>query len=214
MNVLRRLVISSFFVLVFLFITLVFWPFILNEIIRPVALVVWLLLRVFILSIDQKYYWGALILSMLFFLYRLLPQVSATAYPEFSESSNATLRAIGYWRNIFFLTGHEDYDSQTLKKELAGLLITHYATKQRTVANLEIHEALQQKEIPLPEDVYAFLFANEPQENQRSLKNRLQAIAKAPQKWLRRASGREAAEHKRMINEVLAFLETALEIKK
>jgi hypothetical protein len=214
MNFSRRLVISIFFVLVFLFIGLVFWPFILSEIIRPISIVVWLLLRVSVLAIDQKFYWGALIFVMLFFLYRLLPPGQPATYPEYSESSNATLRSIGYWRNIFFLTGHENYDSQNMKKELIRLVISHYATKQSTTANFEIYEALQRREIPLPEHIHAYLFAVQPQNTDRSLKTRLQAMANAPQKWLRRVSGQEAAEHKRMINEVLVFLETALEIKK
>jgi hypothetical protein len=214
MNVSRRLVVSIFFALVFLFIGLVFWPFILTEIIRPISIVIWLLLRVSVLAIDQKYYWGALIFVMVFCLYRLLPAGQVATYPEVSESSNATLKAIGYWRNIFFLTGHENYDSQNLKRELIRLVISHYATKQRTTVNFEIYEALQRKEIPLPEHIYTYLFAVEPQDKSRSLKTRLKNMAKVPQKWLQRASGQEAAEHKRMINEVLVFLETALEIRK
>lgn len=213
MNVSRRLVVSIFFVLVFLFIGLVFWPFILTEIIRPISIVAWLLLRVSVLAIDQKFYWGALIFVMVFCLYRLLPPGQPATYPEVSESSNATLRAIDYWRNIFFLTGHENYGSQNLKRELIRLVIAHYATKQRTTVNFEIYEALQSRELPLPEHIYSYLFAAEPQNTDRSLKARLQTLANAPQKWLRSVSGQEAAEHKRMINEVLVFLETALEIK-
>jgi hypothetical protein len=213
-NVSRRLVVIIFVVLACLFTGLVFWPFILTEIIRPISIVVWLLLRVSVLAIDQKYYWGALIFVMMFCLYRLLPPGQPATYPEFSESSNATLKSIGYWRNIFFLTGHENYDSQNLKRELIRLVITHYATKQSTTANFEIYEALQRKELPLPEQLHAYLFTVEPQSSGRSLKERLQTLANAPQKWLRSVSGQEAAEHKRMINEVLVFLETALEIKK
>jgi hypothetical protein len=31
-------------------------PFILNDVIRPISLVTWLLLRIFVLSVGQNYY--------------------------------------------------------------------------------------------------------------------------------------------------------------
>jgi hypothetical protein len=213
-NVSRQLVIFIFLLFATLFFGMLFWPFILNEIIRPISLVVWLLLRIFVLSIDQKYYWGALIFLMVFFIYRLLPQEQAATYPSDFQSSNATLRTIDYWRNLFLVTSQNGQDDKTLKRELIRLLISLYATKQRTAANFGIYEALQQGEIPIPEHIHAFLFTDDASDTDRSLKKRVQVITTVPQKWMRRLSGQETAEHHRMINEVLVFLETALEIKK
>ena len=192
---------------------MLFWPFIVNEIIKPISLVVWLLLRILVLSIDQKYYWGALIFITVFFLYRLLPQGQAATYPDEPQSSNNALRNIEYWRNLFLLTDQYVRDDKTLKRELIRLLISLYATKQASAANFEIYEALQKREIPLPEHIYAFLFAENSLDNSHSLKKRIQNIGLAPQRWVRRITGQEAAEHNRKINEVLVFLETALEIK-
>ena len=74
MNISRRSVVSILFAAVILFVGVLFWPFILTNIINPTALVVWLLLRLLVLSIHQKYYWTAIIFVVLVFLYRLLPQ--------------------------------------------------------------------------------------------------------------------------------------------
>lgn len=74
MNSSRRLTLIGFLLLLTLFVGLLFWPFILNDIITPASLVVWLLLRIFVLSIGQKYYWAVIIFLTAFFLYRrLLP---------------------------------------------------------------------------------------------------------------------------------------------
>jgi hypothetical protein len=210
----RRLVIFGFFFFVALLAGVLFWPVILNEIITPVSIVVWLLLRILVLSIDQKYYWGAIIFVAAFFIYRFLPQQHNDVELDDSQDSNSTLRTIGYWRNLFAFTDQHLLDEKTLKRELVRLLISFYATKQYTTANFRLYEALQQGELPLPEHIHRYLFFEEPKGAKHSLKQRIQSIRLAPQKWIRRLTGQETVEHNRMIDEVLGFMESELEIKK
>jgi hypothetical protein len=210
----RRFVGFILFLALFFLAGVLFWPYILNEIIRPTSQVLWLLLRIFVLSIDQKYYWAAIIFVVVFFLFRILPQGQSAIQTDDSFDSNSALKTIGYWRNLFILTEHELQDEKTLKRELIRLLLSFYSSKQRTSANFGLYEALQQGEIPLPEHIHAFLFPDESQESSRSLKRFVQSIRNAPQKWARRWTGQETAEHYRMIDEVLSFMETSLENKK
>jgi hypothetical protein len=212
-NLSRRLVIFSFFLLLTLFLGMLFWPFLLHEILTPISLVVWLLLRLLVLSIDQKYYWAAIIFVVLFFLYRLLPQGQAAARSEESWETNATIRSISYWHSLFTFTDQTVRDEITLKRELTRLLLSFYATKQRTAADFGLYEALQRGEIPLPEHLHTFLFWEEPPKTGFALKTLAQSIWDTPQMWLRRWTGQETAEHYRMIAEVLAFMETSLEMK-
>jgi hypothetical protein len=212
-NLSRRLVIFSFFFLLILFLGMIFWPFILNELITPISLVIWLLLRLLVLSIDQKYYWAAIIFVVLFFLYRLLPQGQAADRPEESLEANATIRSISYWRSLFTFTDQAVRDEKNLKRELIRLLLSLYATKQRTAADFGLYEALQRSEIPLPEHIHDFLFWEEPPKTGSPLKKLVQAISNTPQKWIRHWTGQETAEHYRMIAEVLSFMETSLEMK-
>jgi hypothetical protein len=209
----RRLVIFLFCLCVTCLAGILFWPFILNEIITPVSMVVWLLLRLLVLSIDQKYYWGAIILAVLFFLIRFLPQDKPAVESGELQNTNATIRTIDYWRSLFTLTENDLRDEKALKQELARLLLALYAAKQHTSANFGLYEALQRGEIPIPEQIHTFLFWEEPQAARPPLKRFLQSVGNAPRKWIRRWTGEESAEHYRMIDEVLCFIETSLEMK-
>jgi hypothetical protein len=214
----RTLVIGVFFLLIILFVGLLFWPFILNEIIMPTSLAVWVLLRIFVLSVDQEYYWVAIIFITSIFLYlRLLPPSHSTIQSEDSQHLNETMRTLDYWRSLFDLIDQRVQDDKMLKKELAHLLLSLYATKQHTLADFRLYDALQQGKIPLPEQMHAFLFSEEPQPAGRSLiiniRKLVQSIRNTPRKWIRRWRGQETAERHRMIDEILCFVETSLEMK-
>jgi hypothetical protein len=193
---------------------MLFWPFILNDIITPISLVVWILLRILVLSIDQKYYWGAIIFITAFFLYRrLLPPPQLTIQAEDFQNSNEIMRTIGYWRSLFTLTDQNIQADKTLKEGLARLLLSLHATKQRDLVYFQLYAALQQGEIPIPDQIHTFLFLEEPREVGRSFKKRVQFIGNTPRKWRRRWTGQESAEYYRMIDEVFCFIETSLEMK-
>src|SRR5688572_7144997 len=74
MNLSRRVVLSLLIAAIVLFLGMLFWPFIVNNIIRPIALAVWLLLRILVLSIHQKYIWYMVIFAAFIVLFRFLPQ--------------------------------------------------------------------------------------------------------------------------------------------
>lgn len=218
MRLSKALVIGGFFLLAILFVGLLFWPFILNEIIKPTSLAVWVLVRIFVLSVDQEYYWLAIIFITFIFLYlRLLPPPRPTIQSEGSQHPNETMRTLDYWRSLLNLIDVRVQDDEMLKKELARLLLSLYATKQHTLADFRLYDALQQGEIPLPEQIHAFLFPEEPQPVGHSftinIKKLVQSIRNTPRKWIRRWTGQETAERHRMIDETLCFLETSLEMK-
>jgi hypothetical protein len=209
----RRGVVFVFFLLIVLLVGMLFWPFILNEIIKPISLVVWLFLRIFVLSIDQKYYWTAIIFVVVIFLYRLFLPVQSTVSSEEFTDSNKTISTIGYWRRLFIPTDRNTHDDIILKRELARLLVSLYGTKQHTSADFRLYDALHRGEIPLPETIHTFLFSEEPQKSGRTIKKFLQSIRKTPRKWIRHWTGQETAEHYQMIDEVLSFMEISLEMK-
>jgi hypothetical protein len=213
MKLSKRLVFAILFVMTILLFGMFFWPFILNNIIEPVALVTWLLLRIFVLSIDQKYYWGAIIFILVLFLFRFLPQEQIAIQSDDSPDSNVTIKAIGYWRILFTLTGNSARDQGSLKRELIHLLLSHYASKQHTSTNYALYGALQSGELPLTKHIHTFLFPDEPKKSERPLNKFIQSIWSAPRKWMRRWTGQETAEYYRMIDEVLCFMESSMEMK-
>jgi hypothetical protein len=212
MDISKRVVISFLVAAIVLFTGMLFWPFILKDIIEPTAVAIWLLLRILVLSIDQKYFWYAVIFLAVFFLVRLLPKGQPTIQSDLRSGTNATIVNIGYWRVLFTYDGQDVREEKILKRELIHLLTSLYASKQSTLNSLDIYEALQQGEIPVPENIHAFLFPAESQESSGLINRFIQSVRKTLRKRIRQWTGQEKAEHFRMIEEVLHFLETSLEI--
>ena len=211
----RRTLVSIIFIASLLLFGVLFWPFILQEIIFPVALVVWFLLRLFVLSIDQHYYWGAIIFIAFVIVYTLIPQnPPAPSQPaDDSLDANETIETIRYWRSLFNLPEFNAHDESVLKRELIRLVVTLYASKQRITPNYLFYEALERGETSLPEHIRTFLFQEKPKLRGWSLKRLLQFIREAPRKQIRRWKGQEAAEYYRMVDEIFSFMETSLEME-
>jgi hypothetical protein len=209
MNKNIRLYIFILSIILILLLGIIFWPYILDNIVMPLAMTLWMLLRISLLSIDQKYYWWALILAILFFFFYRLGQGNSDYQYDEPVEQNTTLKNIEFWQ-IFFKFSGDDHD-QSLKNELARLLTSIYASDQRILSNYEVHEALKQRTIPLPESIYQYIFTI-PQKRKANIKDFFKAIRLAPKKWVRRWTKRDLAEHYQNIDEVLAFMETSLEI--
>jgi hypothetical protein len=213
MSTSRRVIIACLFTALILLTGWFFWPFVLNEVLKPIATVAWLLLRIFVLSIDQHVFWAAIIFAGLFFLYRLLSKSQMPLPAEEFPESNETINTIGSWRTRFFLNNQNIGDDKSLKRDLAYLLSSLYASKQHSSTNYKIYDALEKGQIPLPEQIHTFLFPEKPREPEQPLKRLLQSICRAPRKWIRRWTGQETAEIYQMIDEVLKYMETSLESK-
>ena len=213
MNLSRRMVLSILFIVLILLFGIFFWQFIFNEIITPIALTAWLFLRIFVLSIDQQYYWSAIIFVAAVFLFRLLLDVPTTNSPGNIPNTNDTVRTIEYWHNLFILTNPTAYDDTVLKRELMHLVASLYASKQRSSPSFIIYDALQRGQIPLPEHIHTFLFPAEPKESTRSFTELIRSVRETPRKWIRQWTGQETKEYHRMIDEILSYMETSLEIK-
>ena len=209
----RRTIVSILFVVLVLLFGIFFWPFVLNEIITPMALTVWLFLRIFVLSINQNCYWGVIIFALAVLLFRRLFDVPSTNPPGELRDVNDTVRTIEYWHSMFTLTNPNAYDDKSLKRELIHLVASLYASKQRSSPSFTFYDALQRGEIPLPDHIHTFLFPNEPKESTRSFKELMRSVREAPRKWIRRWTGQETKEYHRMIDEILSFMETSLEIE-
>ncbi len=214
----RALVVGAFSLSVILFVGLLFWPFVLNEIITPTSLAVWILLRIFVLSVDQKYYWMAIIIITSLFLYlRLLPPSHPTVQSEEAQHLNATMRVLDAWHSLFYLIGQHVQDDELLKKGLVRLLLSFYAAKQHTLADFHLYDALKRGDISLPQQIHAFLFPEEPQPGGRSfivsIRKLVQSIRNTPRRWIHHWTGQDTAEYYRMVDEILCFMETSLEMK-
>ena len=204
---------ASLIAAIVLFLGMLFWPFIVKDIIEPIALAVWLLLRILVLSIHQKYFWYAVIFAACIVLFRLLPQARADVQSDTYLETNTTMINIGYWRVLFTYDGQNVRDERILRRELTQLLKALYASKQNTPNDFRIHDALQQGKFPLTENIRSFLFPPELPAPVGWINMFFESIRKTPRKWIRQWTGQEKAEHDQMIYEILNFMEVSLEIK-
>jgi hypothetical protein len=196
-----------------LLIGILFRDFVRDNFVTPIAVMLLVFWRI-ALSVDQKYYWGALILAAgLYALYCLQAQRPAVVDQTRPPDANTSLENVNHWRTWILLTSDELRMSNILKRDLGRLLVAMYALKQPGTSSFEIHKALYLRQIPLPEHIYAFLFPAVPSDSRRSLSQILQTVWQTPGEWVRRWTGRDVAEYYESIEDVLTILESALEIK-
>jgi hypothetical protein len=189
-----------------------FWPFLLTEVIRPVAQVAWLFLRLFVLSIDQRFYWMVLILGVVVLIVRLASRAQTEAPPLELMDLNETTFAIERWQNRFNPLEVSKRQDRALNRELADLLASSYASRQHALTKYEVMEALRDGRMALPGQMHAFLFPPEQVRRRRTVKELLQSLRTAPLKWFRRWSGQETAQKYHMIAEIISFMEASTEI--
>ena len=214
MKISRRLIVALLFAALLIFLGLLFWPFTVNNIIRPTALVLWFLLRILVLSIHQQYFWYAAILVAVFVLFRNLPRARSDEQANTYPDANTTMIKVGYLRGLFPYSGQNIYSDGTLKRQLIQLVTSLYALKQGVPNDFRVFDALQQGQIPMPENIRAFLFPQMPPVAGGPIGRFFRSIRTSLIRWIRQWTGREKTEHYKMIEEVLNFMETSLEIKK
>lgn len=207
----KRFILALLIAALVVFLGLLFWPFVLNNIIQPTALVLWLLIRILVLGTHQKYFWYAAIFAAVLVLLRILRQTESQLPSRAYLETNTTISNIGYWRGLFLYSGQDILEDKALKRQLAQLLTALYALKQGVPNDFRMYDDLQQGKIPLPANIHDFLFPPAPV-SAGPLQKYFQYVKKTTRRWIRKWTGQEKTEHHKMIDEVLNFIETSLEI--
>jgi hypothetical protein len=187
---------------------LLFPQFLLTQVLLPASTAVWLLLRLFVLSIDQEVYWWGLVAAVVMIAaVRLMP---ALYVPLRAAAPPPAGDAVDRWRNSILLNIRSSADADTLRRDMAWLLTEMYSSHGGP-APYEIREELAAGRIPLPPPVHAFLFAS-PEPPARSAARRVRSAALALRTWSDRRTGKEMARYLRAVDDVLTFMETSLEM--
>jgi hypothetical protein len=191
-----------------------------ENVILPTATLLWLLLRIFVLSIDQQvYWWGVISLAAAVVLVLLLRESPGTAFSHSTRLSTAWDPS-RRWRESLLLNVRSEPDKDTFRRELSWLLTSLYASERPGFAKYQVREAFLQGRISLPPSVHAFLFSSttpaplppflsHPVVN---LRMKIKSLGQALQRQARRRSGQDTADYFNSIDEVLSFMETSLEM--
>lgn len=214
MKISRRTVLIIAFILgLFLLVGFSFPSFVQDNFVIPIALVLLLCWRI-LQSVDQQVYWLGLIFAVVIYgLIRLYRWTYGTDTFEQTRSldSNAALEQISYWRTSICLTDFKMDRSNILARNLAKMLAAVYASKQLHVTQYEIYSALEQREMPLPDPVYTFLFPAQSSGTKRSIKQMLRSLWTIPHQRIRHWTGRDKAEYYQLLDQVLKFMESVME---
>jgi hypothetical protein len=197
----------------FLLIGFSFPAFVQDNFVIPIALVLLLAWRI-VQSVDQHVYWVALIFAVVAYaLIRLFRWAYGgdTVGPTQSLDSNAVLKQISDWQTSIRLSGFEIDPSNWLERSLARMLVDLYASKQLHVTKYEIYSALEQRQMPLPEPVYTFLFPAQSSGAKRSIKQLFRHWRGIPRRQFRRWTGREKTEYYQRLEQALKFMESVME---
>jgi hypothetical protein len=193
--------------------------------IAPAAIMVWWLLRMTVLAIDQGIYWALLLLLIGFVVARRLVRWAMSGQDaidvESQPASNPTLGRVLFWEGLTETEFGRRDATGTPRSELKWLLISMIGAERRSLAKFQVDNLLRQRLIPLPGSIHAFLYedgAAAPRPNFSAdpigfLKGTARSIRLAPARLIRRWSGREAADFRRSVEEILALMETTLEMQ-
>lgn len=189
------------------------WPWLRANLVGPVTLVVWLLLRVLVLSIHQSVYWTALICAVPILLLAMLRRRAVGAWPPGPVARSVRADPVETWRYLVEQTAGGGRALPFIGwNGFVRLAVTLRAIERRAAADYLLHDALRTGRDPLPEHLRVFLFpADHPLPRGRAA-HPLRWIAGAARRALRRVSGRDRAERLRSISQLLSFLEDSLEM--
>jgi hypothetical protein len=185
-------------------------PAILRAFLAPLASGAWFLIRALVLSVDQSALWGILLLGAgTLFAFRIVA-AAISSEPEARpalEEKNAALSDIASWRYLFAEAPRDARERSFARRELSGLLCSAYAARFGVRNDYGLYAAFRESRIALPEEVRAYLFADEEAEGAAGAKG----IARRAAAWLGRVSGRERAEYLRVVEGLIGYIEGGME---
>jgi hypothetical protein len=207
----KRVVVLLFFLLA-LSLGFLFWPFLYHNVLYPFAMALWLLLRIFVLSIDQQYYWGGLIAIILLLFLRKLAKQSARSIEQVNtDNLTSNLKEIEQWRNFFILFEYDNNRSNILKQELVTLLIKVYASKQGIRPDFRLADDIKSGKIALPDNIRTFLFPIIPTKPKNVIEMGQQLFKKLLNKDVFQTSRQKQQQFYQGIFDVLSYMESFLE---
>jgi len=207
----QRITLFILFLGVLVFLGLMFAPYVIEHILKPLSVAAWLFLRIFVLSINQYIYWGAFILIAFIWLVRRLIVRGAEPVVLSDTTPNDAVMNIEKWLHSITLGGNFLEWRQQFKNELIQMLVALFSSRQQGLTYSEVFESLRQRQIPLPDPVYDFLLAPQIKETRLTFVQIMRSLPDLPRKWWHRRSGRETIEFHRSVDIVLNFMETMLE---
>ncbi len=140
----------------FLALGVVFRSFFMDNLVRPIALVVWAAWRI-LASVDQQLYWGLVILTCLILGCRMIPADGPGIEDDLKTREPQT--RIGYeaWLSTLTFTEKGSPALETMRQRLKRLLVSVVVQTERMTAD-EAEEMIRAGHLPISRKSLAFVF--------------------------------------------------------
>lgn len=186
----------------------VFRSFLMIYIIKPIALLCWAIWRI-ISSVNQNVYWIILIALCIIFMIRMIPfEDGRPSRASYTYSYKPPTR-VDYWRTLIKDSALGKNENEKLRKYLKELLIT-VISQTDGVSAIEVEKNLENRMIFLSPSLHEYLFSSN-MKGKFFQGNTLNTIYFLP-RWFRRWGRKYIHQNNLMIDEVLEYTETELEI--
>ncbi len=189
------------------------WPWLRTYAVEPLAVVVWLLLRVLVLPVHQAVYWMALVCSVPVLLWIMLRRRVGSLAAPLPAARTAHTHPVETWRWLVEQTAGGARPLPTVGwNGFVQLAVSLQALERRVPPDYRLHDALRAGQVPLPPQVHAFLFPPAPARPRGPAARLRRWLGEVPRGALRRLTGRERAARLRSMSRLLTYLEDSLEL--
>lgn len=187
----------------------IFRSFLMDYIIEPIALLFWAVWRI-ISSVDQNVYWIALIVFCAILVVRLIPSDKdnspSLAYSHTYKPPNR----VEYWQTLIDESILGKNKSEYLRNRIKELSMTVISQVEQP-AKMDADEMIATGIPSLPPAARQYLFPPNGKDGISSIKDQLDNKVFVP-RWLRKWQRRYIQQNNVILDEILTWMETELEI--
>jgi len=133
----------------------VFRYFVYANVIMPISLILWAVFRVF-MTVDQEFYWVALIFIAFIFGLRLIPVRAKTLTHPAGRKARQPAKRLEFWQGLIDRARHSGEDQLTLRKNLQDLLINTMANEDQADPNA-IRDDIKCGRLDVPKEIFTYL---------------------------------------------------------
>ncbi|HWQ46545.1 MAG TPA: hypothetical protein VN376_06740 [Longilinea sp.] len=186
-----------------------FHEFWMTTIVNPLVVFLWDIIRIF-MSIDQIFFFVALIFLFFFLLLRILPHRPLKPNPQDLNPTFSHTRGMPYWRSLFLTAALEPDQDEFLQQRLLDLTVASVISKEK-VAETEARRCVNENTLGLPEVVYSYL-VHLPSKNQTGFPQIGAWLYRRASKLMQAWRNHQIHSQQEKLIQLLTWLETYLEM--
>jgi len=208
MNKFKKSLSALFILILLVSFIVIFRSFLMIYIVEPIALLFWATWRI-VSSVHQNIYWIILIALCIILMIRKLPfEGRKTSRLSYTYSYKPPAR-VDYWRILIKDSILGKNENEWLRKYLKEILITVIAQTEGIPA-MEVEKIVEKGMTPLSSSAHQYLFASNVK-GKFYHEYKLNIVYFLP-RWLRRFGRKFIHQNNSVIDEILDYTETELEI--